>query len=136
VQRQDEIESWVFKALQEALVLDAVSKVFDTALQDALSQLRKKPPDQEFPALVAALDGIELKIKNLVRSLENGAPYANLKPRMEELEAQKKALEKKISAIAKTATVPPAAGTAPSHVLERLSPLLKDPDWVHLANEH
>ncbi|MEX1660397.1 hypothetical protein AB4874_01855 [Thioclava sp. 15-R06ZXC-3] len=117
-------------------MLDAISEVFDTALQDALSQLRKNPPDQELPALVAALDGTELRIKNLVRSLENDAPYANLKPRMEELEAQKRALEKKISAIAKTATASPAAGTAPSHVCERLSPLLKDPDWVHLANEH
>lgn len=85
---------------------------------------------------MAARDGIELKIKNLVRSLENGAPYANLKLQMEESEAPKRALKKKISAIAKTAMAPPVAGTAPSHVLERLSPLLKDPDWVHLANEH
>ncbi|MEX1662867.1 zinc ribbon domain-containing protein [Thioclava sp. 15-R06ZXC-3] len=137
--RQDEIETRVFKALQEALVLDAFSEVFDTALQDALGQLRKNPPDQELPALVAALDGIELSIKNLVRSLENGAPYANLKPRMEEMGSQKLALKNKIIAIAKTATAPPAASkasTALSYVLERILPLLKEPDWVHLANEH
>ncbi|OOY16864.1 recombinase family protein [Thioclava sp. DLFJ4-1] len=137
--KREEIEARVFAALRAPLASESLSKTFDAALRQEIKELRKNPPDAQLPAKRAALARTERKLRTLVKSLEDGAPFAQIKGRMNELEAQQLTLTEEISRLSAAAPSAPLFESAPralEQVLCGLEEILGDPDWVHLANEH
>ncbi|KFE33538.1 recombinase family protein [Thioclava atlantica] len=137
--KREEIEARVFAALRAPLASKSLSKAFDAALKQEIQELRKNPPDAELTAKRAALARTEKGLRTLVRSLEEGAPFAQLKARMNELEAQQLKLTEEISRLSTGKPTAPLVESAPralEQVLCGLEETLSDPNWVHLANEH
>ena len=93
--RQDLIEPFIVDAVMDLLWNDDLLEFIVDKTWDVYQKEYNHPSEQE--ALEKELEATERKISNLIKSVEDGMPFASVKVRMDELAATKADLERSIA---------------------------------------
>ena len=138
--RIDRIEARVFARLHAAFLTPEMEQRFDQALREEIRKLETQNNPAELPALKRRLaDAIKARA-NILRAIENGAPYEAFKDRAAEIETEIAAAETCIGSIrqreAHGSALPESSAALFSTAVDRLRDLLGDPDLVDQANQH
>ena len=137
--RRQRIEARVFNRLRQSLLTPELTERFTAAMRAERVRMQGSDVVDTLAGLRRRRLELERSRGNILRAIEDGAPYAQFKARSEQIEADLAALDRKAAeaeaAQAAAASPPPDPEAAYAEALRRLEELLGPPGFVDQAHD-